>query len=243
MRPVVALIALVLALAGCSERIADAKARSVEQADFADAGGVRAWLFHTCGSIVAGQRVAEFSVVQTGEHAWTGHVTVENPQAPFSSGIACAIAPGDRYITAAHVVKDLPITVLRMDGKMQAHVLPATVIWSDPVRDIAIVSAPGCSGEPTLDVADAPPVKGDIVAVLGNWDELSAGSVLDVEADRHRFLCSAPTHPGDSGGPIVNRQGQLIGVVSAGMSRGGWTTSYFTKAALLRPSDLTRTAP
>lgn len=243
MLPVHVLIVLSIVLAGCAERMADAKARSVQDAGISNAADVRARLFHATACVVSGQRVTEFSVVQTAEHAWTGHVIWENPDKPCSTGVACAIAPGDRYITAAHAVDTPPITVLRMDGQMQAHMLPATVIWSDPVRDIAMLSAPGCPGEPVLDLAVTVPAVGDVVAILGNWDELSAGSVLDVEPNRGRCIVSAPTQHGDSGGPIVDRHGRLIGIVSGGMTRGFWTTSYFTKGALLRPEDLTRPAP
>lgn len=243
LRLTLALIALSLMLAGCAERIADAKARSVEQAHISNVEAVRGRLAFTTACVVSGKRVTEFTAVQTGEHGWTGHVVVENPLIACSVGTACAIAPGDRYLTAAHCVDTLPITVLRLDLHMQPHMLPATVIWSDPVRDIAMISAPGCPDDPVFEVADVMPAVGDFIAVLGNWDELSAGKVLNVQANRGWILCTAPTRDGDSGGPVVDRNGRLVGVASGGMSRGFWTTSYFTKAASVTPADLARSAP
>lgn len=233
-----AILILALVLAGCGQRHAEAKSDSVRQAGIANADALRAGLFHACGTVISGQRISAFTVTQTGPQEWAGHVVPEHPQAPYSSGIACALAPGDRYLTAAHCVDRQPLTVLRIDGRMQPHVLPATVIWSDPERDVALISAPGCADEPVLTLAEATPGVGDVVAILGNWDELSAGTVLDADAARSLLLCSAPTRIGDSGGPVIDRHGRLAGVVSRGRTSGWFTTTHRTVVGTVTAIEL-----
>ena len=227
------LAAAVLVLAGCSSRPADHKDDSLLRSGLTDVEALRSTLFRASAGVVAGQRVVSFTV----DHAMVCHVAVADPGSPYATGCASAIG-AERYLTAAHVVDTPPVTVLRIDGRGQPHVMPATVMWSNPARDLAVVAALGCPDEPSLTVADGPPRVGDLVAVQGCWGALSAGPVVDVEVERGRFLCAAPTAEGDSGGAIVDRQGRLVGVISGGAKRNGVN---YTKGALVGIDDMGRT--
>jgi len=231
------LAAAILVLAGCSTRPVDPKADSLRRSGLTNIEALRSTLLRASAAIVAGQQVIGFTVDHGADQTMAGHVAVANPGSPYATGCASAIGAG-RYLTAAHVVDTPPITVLRLDGRGQPHAMPATVIWSDPARDLAIVTAPGCPDEPSLIVAGGPPRVGDLVVVYGCWGSLSAGMVVDVEVERGRFLCAAPTDEGDSGGAIVNRQGLLVGVISGGARRNGVD---YTKGALVGIDDTGRT--
>jgi S1-C subfamily serine protease len=150
------------------------------------------------------------------------------------NGLACGVrvagsgfspAP-DVIVTNAHVVAGNTATsVLRPDGKT----LPALVQVFDPKRDLAVLSVPGL-GEPSLPVGSA--ATGETDAIFGHPQGQAAVRVLPavvtrrVTADigdiydqpgavRQILVLNATLIPGDSGSPMVNRAGQVVGVAFA----------------------------
>lgn len=150
------------------------------------------------------------------------------------SGVACGLrlrgsgfspAP-DTIVTNAHVVAGTTATeVLRPDGRT----LPATVTAFDPARDLAVLSVPGL-GEPPL--ALAPAVVGETGSVFGHPlgqvpVEVSParvvrrvttdiGDIYDHPAGpRQILILSSYLEPGDSGAPLVNSAGKVVGVAFA----------------------------
>lgn len=144
------------------------------------------------------------------------------------SGSGFAAAP-DTVVTNAHVVAgETATTVLRPDGKT----LPATVQVFDPDRDLALLSVPGL-GEPALSLASAVPGESD--AIFAHPLGQAAVSVIParvtrkVNADigdiynnagdvRQILVMSSNIQPGDSGGPVVNGAGKVVGVAFASYS-------------------------
>lgn len=150
------------------------------------------------------------------------------------SGIACGkrltgsgFSPAaDTIVTNAHVVAGTTSTqVLRPDGRT----LPATVQVFDPVKDLAVLSVAGL-GEPSLGLASA--VVGESDAVFGHPlgqvpIEVSPARVLrrvtaDVgdiydrpAAPRQILVLNSNLEPGDSGAPLVNGAGKVVGVAFA----------------------------
>jgi len=150
------------------------------------------------------------------------------------SGIACGqrlqgsgFSPAtDTIVTNAHVVAGTTRTeVLRPDGRT----LPATVTTFDPGRDLAVLTVPGL-GQPSLGLGSA--VVGEIDAVFGHPlgrapVEVSPARVLRrVTADvgdiydrpsrpRQILVLDSHLHPGDSGAPLVNGAGKVVGVAFA----------------------------
>src|SRR5262249_39368720 len=108
---------------------------------------------------------------------------------------------------------------------------------SDAKRDLAIIQAQSLpASAPALKLAAASPVPGDVVHSLGNpgvSDALwvyTSGTVRQIYVKKmlyanNQFIearvidTSSPINPGDSGGPVVNGQGELVGVTS-GFGRG-----------------------
>jgi serine protease Do len=96
-----------------------------------------------------------------------------------------------------------------------------TVVAEDQKADLLKLSVSIPGGTPFLPVADLRPQVGEHVLVVGNplglEQSVSEGlvSALRTIPGRGEVLqISAPISPGSSGGPVVNRRGQVIGVVS-----------------------------
>ena len=96
-----------------------------------------------------------------------------------------------------------------------------TVLAEDQKADLLKLSVHIPGGTPFLKVADIRPQVGEHVLVVGSplglEESVSEGLVSAIRTikDRGEFLqISAPISPGSSGGPVVNMQGQVIGVAA-----------------------------
>ncbi|MGO9872602.1 MAG: MarP family serine protease [Acidimicrobiia bacterium] len=159
------------------------------------------------------------------------------------------IAAPDLVVTNAHVVAgERATTVEDASGSAMA----ATVIAFDPVRDVAILDVPALT---TSDPAARPLVMADGVvggvgAVYGHpgggalrasparvGDEIVAVGT-DIyrtgTSRRHVYVLAAALAPGDSGGALVNRRGELIGMAFA-IDPGRSATAYALTDAEIRP--------
>jgi S1-C subfamily serine protease len=126
-------------------------------------------------------------------------------------------------VTANHTVRvDEDITVTRPDGLAIA----ATVAGRDPAIDIAVlkVDAPDVA---VADLGESDAVRvGHLVLAVGRGPCASWGVVSAIGEGRGPrsaggalFSLDLTLYPGFSGGPLVNAQGQVIGVNSSGTSR------------------------
>ena len=92
----------------------------------------------------------------------------------------------------------------------------------DKTNDLAFLEVTGYGGT-TLPLADSSTVRiGETIYVAGNpiglEGTVSAG-IISSRSDRHtkeRLQMTAPISPGSSGGPVLNRKGQVIGVSVSG---------------------------
>ena len=146
-----------------------------------------------------------------------------NPQARVSSGTGFVVGP-DRVLTNHHVVNGCNRVLVRTaDGRTLSAAPPPRV---DTQRDLALLAVPGNPG-PALPFRGDPAVRrGEAVVTYGFplAGLLSAGptlttgeiSALSGLADHQgRFQVSAPMQPGNSGGPLLDRQGNVVGVAVA----------------------------
>jgi S1-C subfamily serine protease len=128
-------------------------------------------------------------------------------------------------VTNAHVVSG---TTDHRIQTAQGTVLPATVIYFDPEVDLAILSAPGYDG-PNLSFAKADRgTTGAVIGYPGGGPEKVEPAVIDgaVTAEgrdiynsnlvtRQIFVVQSYVRPGNSGGPLVDTNGRVLGVVFA----------------------------
>lgn len=122
-------------------------------------------------------------------------------------------------LTNAHVVRQQAPEVTLPDGRTVA----AEIIAYDEQRDLAALSV-AAHGLPALPVGDSSTLRaGDWVMAIGHpWGILgaaSAGFVIDVgrplgwsRYPGELVQTSLTLRPGHSGGPMINGEGQLIGI-------------------------------
>ncbi|MEO6822666.1 MAG: MarP family serine protease [Candidatus Nanopelagicales bacterium] len=162
--------------------------------------------------------------------AWGSLVKVEG-QAPGCGtqvdGSGFVFAP-DRVMTNAHVVAgtdDLKVLVRGVGASYQA-----TVVYFDPVVDVAVLDVPGLD-VPPLDFASAAASSGASAVVAGfpGGGPLQAGTARvraeltargkDIygqgDAWRDVYSLRATVRPGNSGGPLLRPDGTVYGVVFA----------------------------
>jgi len=138
-------------------------------------------------------------------------------------------------VTNRHVVSDdkADYTVVTFDGKEY----PAKVLARDPVLDLAYIKIDG-QDFPHLDLGDSDKLKlGQTVLAIGNaLDEfrntvtqgiisginrhITAGSNDGVEEIDGAIQTDAAINPGNSGGPLLNLNGQVIGINTAVSTEG-----------------------
>ncbi len=145
------------------------------------------------------------------------------------AGSGVIVDPSGLVLTNHHVVAgDGEITVRLQDGREYV----ADQVWSDPKTDIAVVKITATETLPWAQLGDSDQAQvGDWVLALGQpfglESTVTAGIVSAKGrsmgiADREDFIqTDAAINPGNSGGPLVNLQGQVIGINTAISSRSG----------------------
>jgi len=147
--------------------------------------------------------------------------------ADISSGSGVVIgAKGKMILTNAHVVEGCQRIKVKLASGNSAT---GTLVAADERNDLAVVGLTG-TNNPTTSVAlfreDAPVRAGDAIVALGyplsgmlaTTANLSVGNVSALAglADDSRYLqISAPVQPGNSGGPLLDASGHLVGIVTA----------------------------
>ena len=159
-----------------------------------------------------------------------GQYDFEMPQMPRqSAGSGVIIDKSGIILTNNHVVAgDGKITVKLHDGRE----FEAVDVKTDPNTDIAIIRIESDEPLPTATLGDSDKIQvGDWVLALGQpfglQDTLTAGIISAkqraVGITKHaEFLqTDAAINPGNSGGPLINLQGEVIGVNTAISSSSG----------------------
>ena len=128
-------------------------------------------------------------------------------------------------VTAAHVVKGRQGNLVVV---WNAKRWPARLVRIDEEKDLALIELEADAPMPGLMVAmgAAPPAAGEWIVVLGcpfgshptaTTGIVSAlpGAVLEPAALRERIQLNAAVNPGNSGGPVINLAGRVIGIANA----------------------------
>jgi serine protease Do len=169
-------------------------------------------------------------VVRTNER-----VLVRGGQTATSAGIGSGVLVGNggQVLTAAHVVQAADVVVIEFaDGTLA----PARIVASDPSADVALLEAaqvPHGIVPAKLGDSDQAEV-GESIFVIGaplgiahtltvghisarRVPSESAGGLVPAEL----FQTDAAINQGNSGGPLFNLAGEVIGIVSHILSRSG----------------------
>lgn len=153
-------------------------------------------------------------------------VTVHGRSRQSASGLV--VAP-DLVVTASHILER------ENDLKIQSHQqteFSATLVGRDATTDLALLhikdlnlpaavaaSEPARVGQLILAVGrpseDGPMASAGIVSALGGPVRTGQGSVLE------RYIrTDATPYPGFSGGPLVDTEGAVLGILTTGLSNG-----------------------
>jgi S1-C subfamily serine protease len=189
---------------------------------------------------------------------------------PMGAGSGFVIAPDGYVLTNSHVVQDAPrVDVTFMNGDRRK----ASLIGLDESTDLAVVRVIA-SGLPYASLGDSANLRvGQLVIAAGNpygfQSTVSTGVVSalgrSLRTRQGRLIeniiqHTAPLNPGNSGGPLLDSQGRVIGintaiiamaqgigfaipsdtartVVSQLISKGRVTRSYLGIVGLRRPLD------
>lgn len=125
---------------------------------------------------------------------------------------------GQKALTAAHVVKDAS----KLELMLPEGTAPVTVkvLTTDDKSDLAVLQTPFDSLK-GLDLSAAAPKHGQAVFVIGyplkETPVITEGIVASPKAlinGQSKLLMTATVAPGMSGGPVLNHNGQVVGVVS-----------------------------
>ncbi len=150
-----------------------------------------------------------------------------------SLGSGVIIHPDGYVVTNAHVVRRASRITVRLDAADggEAAALPAKVISADPAHDLAVVKVDPPEGEPLphlpLGRSDDLMIGEPVIAIgnpMGYASSLSTGVISQVNRTLEfgrdvvyegLIQTNAPLNPGNSGGPLLNIKGDLIGINTA----------------------------
>lgn len=137
-----------------------------------------------------------------------------------------AFPVGKGYVvTNAHVVSG---TTSHNIQKADGTSIRATVVFFDPERDVAVLYAPGFTAAGVTFGSAQRGTQGAVIGYPGGGVEKIVPAVVDgsVQAQgrdiynqnlvtRQIFVLQASVRPGNSGGPLVDTQGRVLGMVFA----------------------------
>jgi S1-C subfamily serine protease len=137
------------------------------------------------------------------------------------------IIANERVITNAHVVAGVRDPVVTLSNNSTQ--LGGKVIAIDREKDVAIIFVPGLTGEKLTFIGPVTPNEIGFVVGYPNGGNLRTSSVsvsaefesLGVDIDGNRearrdvIVFGGDVRPGNSGGPLLNNQGQVLGMVFA----------------------------
>ena len=161
--------------------------------------------------------------------AGEGHEPGPPDEPRRTSGSGFLIREDGLLVTNAHVIADATrIQVRLQDGRR----FEGTLIGKDTRVDLALVKIDGARGLPVLPLGDSNRLRvGEFVLALGHPFGLEQtvsfgivsrkGAPLRVAAPGFDFIqTDASVNPGNSGGPLVNMAGEVVGVNSMAARNG-----------------------
>jgi uncharacterized protein len=151
---------------------------------------------------------------------WTKGSPARSPDTsdPGTSGTGFFVSKNGLVLTNAHVVEDCQHTSVGTGDKKS----PVRVVARDASNDLALLasnlrSAPQGAIRASVRTGEDIVVYGyPLSSILASSGNITVGNIsaLSGIGDDSRYLqISAPVQPGNSGGPVLDRQGNIVGVV------------------------------
>jgi S1-C subfamily serine protease len=151
-----------------------------------------------------------------------------------AAGTGMIVTSSGEVLTNNHVVQGATQIHVAISGRSTTYT--AHVVGVDPNGDVALLQIDGASDLPTVTFADSTTIRvGDRVVALGNalgrggTPTVTEGTITalsqSIQVSDGRggsedlaglIQTDASIQPGESGGPLVNQSGQVIGMITAG---------------------------
>jgi S1-C subfamily serine protease len=154
----------------------------------------------------------------------------------YDTGTALVVAPGGYLLTNAHVISRGKVFV-RLPGSKDPT--PATVVATDEEHDIALIRVEGKQGaalKPLPIAASRAMARGERVAAFGYplGDAVGSGlklttgviSAVPEKGTGEMLLLDVKVNPGNSGGPLCDAAGNVVGMITAKSASGRGVDSY-----------------
>ncbi|MDK2743486.1 MAG: tol-pal system protein YbgF [Nitrospira sp. BO4] len=149
-------------------------------------------------------------------------VASEADETPTSSGTGIAVSHQGHILTNYHVIANCPSIRVVNDGK-QTEV---TVIATDTKNDLALVKLSQTLTHVARFREGRGLRSGDSIVVVGfplhsllaaeaNVTTGTVSALAGLGNDTRLFQITAPVQPGNSGGPLLDKSGQVVGVVES----------------------------
>jgi S1-C subfamily serine protease len=144
------------------------------------------------------------------------------------AGTGMLLSADGLVLTNNHVVAGATSITVTLVG--QTNAIAADLLGADPASDVAVIKMRGVSGLPTVTLGSSSALRvGDNVVAIGNALDLKGGptvtegivSALDRTIDDQTgtltglIQTDAAINPGNSGGPLVNSNGEVVGMNTA----------------------------
>lgn len=167
-------------------------------------------------------------------------------QLDHTQGSGLVVGAGGYILTNRHVIRHAARIAVEIPG--DEHTYYATLVGEDPETDLALIRIRPAHPLPVAPLADSNRVAvGDWVVAIGSpfglKETVTAGIVsalhrsMDPRQQFQTFIqTDAPINPGNSGGPLVNLNGQVVGINTAIYTE----TDGYQGIGFALPSDLVR---
>ncbi|MGZ3184963.1 MAG: Do family serine endopeptidase, partial [Telluria sp.] len=150
----------------------------------------------------------------------------EVPMHGLGSGFI--VDPNGIILTNAHVVRDAKVVTVKLQDRRE---FTAKVLGSDPKTDVAVLKI-DAKGLPTVPIGHSSDIKvGEWVLAIGSPFGLESSVTAGVISAKGRSLgddsnvqfiqTDVAVNPGNSGGPLFNTRGEVVGINSQIYSQSG----------------------
>lgn len=182
-----------------------------------------------------------FIQAKSSSSSWINTLWGSNEEKSFI-GSGFLITDDGYIITNEHVIKGAETIIVTLNNQLQ---FDGILIGADPIADIALIKIEA-EGLPFLELADSDDLElGEWVAAIGSpfglQSTVTFGIISNLRKDKFQepdtLQINLSINPGNSGGPLINLNGEVIGI-----NRSTWRykEGYYTGLAFAIPSNIVK---
>ncbi|WP_245291174.1 trypsin-like peptidase domain-containing protein [Methylobacterium aquaticum] len=141
----------------------------------------------------------------------------------ISTGSGFFVDARGTFVTNAHVIKDCKLIAVKLNDNKAAH--PARLVATDGSNDLALLAIDDAKGAKFASVRMGTRLgesvaafgypHADILASSGNFTLGNVTALSGLGDDSRYYQISTPVQQGNSGGPLLDGYGNIVGVVAA----------------------------